>query len=136
MRRFQRRQNAQSGEFILIWEQQVSGNETIRASARLNLNSIDPFVKFDVELNGVPISKDKVGKDVIVDWYFLDGFDTGKNLWVDSNGLQMIDKQLYHRKEFTYAVNNNTVSANYYPVTSAIAIRDANKSAEHVARAR
>ena len=73
---------------------------------------------------------DKVGKDVIVDWYFLDGFDTGDKLYVDANGLQMIDKKLYFRKEFTYTTNN-TISANYYPVTTAIAIRDENTTLSH-----
>jgi hypothetical protein len=44
-------------------------------------------VRFNVELNEVPIGADKVGKDIIVDWSFLDGFDTKKKLFVDANGL-------------------------------------------------
>jgi len=78
-----------------------------------------------VETNGVPIKNDVVGKDVVVDWYFLDGFNTGGNLFMDSNSLQMIDKKLFARKEYTYK-SNNPVAANYYPVTSAIAVRDTN----------
>lgn len=66
---------------------------------------------------------DKSGKDVVVDWYFLDDFNTGQEMWVDSNGLQMIPKKLFARRDWVY-VSNNTISANYYPKTSAIAIRD------------
>ena len=59
----------------------------------------------------------------MVDWSFLDGFDSDDKLWVDANSLQMIDKKLYTRKEYGY-ISYMPVSANFYPVTSAIAIRD------------
>lgn len=94
LKRLQRRENTNSSEFVLIWEQQVK-NETIRASSRININKFDPFVKYDVELNGVPIKSDRSGKDIVVDWYMLDGFDTGNKFWVDANGMQMIEKRLY-----------------------------------------
>lgn len=89
-------------------------------------------------MNEVPIGKEKTGKDVVVDWYMLDGdknstFDSGKKLYVDANGLQMIDKELMHRKEYNYN-SNNTVSANYYPVTSAIAIRNEAKNSSTFGR--
>lgn len=129
LRRLQRRENTNSSEFVLIWEQQVK-NETIRASARININKFDPYVKYDVELNSVPVKTDKSGKDIVVDWYFLDGFDTGNKFWVDANGMQMIEKNLYARREFTYRTSN-TVSANYYPVTTAIAVRDTNSTSRN-----
>lgn len=89
------------------------------------MNDIDPFVKFDVELNEIPIKTDKIGKDVVVDWYFFDNFDTGNDIFVDANGLEMINKKLNWRREYVYN-SNETISSNYYPVTSAIAIRDKN----------
>lgn len=133
----QRRQNTNSGEFLLHWETKPKAggkdsqpigddtNRTVRATARVNINSLEEFVRFNVELNSIPIQEDKIGKDVIVDWSFLDGFDTKKKLYVDANGLQMIDKELYHRKEYPYE-SKNPVAANYYPMTSAIAIRNEN----------
>jgi hypothetical protein len=87
------------------------------------MNNFENFMKFQVTLNEVPIAMDKSGKDVLVDWYFLDGFNTGKKMWLDANGLQMIPKELFHRRDWIYT-SNNTISANYYPKTSAIAIRD------------
>ena len=128
-KRIQRRQNNDSGEFLLIWERPLGLNETARASARISLNSLDDFVKFAVELNEVPIKSDKGGKDVVVDWAFLDGFDTGGKMHVDANGLQMIDKKLNYRKEFPFR-SNNTVPANFYPITSAIAIKSSNMSSD------
>jgi len=89
------------------------------------MNTFDNFVKFQVTLNEVPIAMDKSGKDIIVDWFFLDGFNTDQNLWLDSNGLQMVQKKLFYRRDWAYT-SNNTISANYYPKTSAIAVRDHN----------
>lgn len=43
-------------------------------------------------MNEIPIFLDKSGKDVVVDWYFLDGFNNQGKFWVDSNGLEMIPK--------------------------------------------
>ena len=48
-------------------------------------------------------------------------------MFVDANSLQMIDKKLFSRKEYTYA-STNPIAANFYPVTSAIAVRDTNKN--------
>ena len=86
---------------------------------------MDNFVKFDVSINDVPIEMDRVGKDIVVDWFLMDDFDTNNTFWVDSNGLEMVNKKLYQRKGYNYSANG-TVAGNYYPVTSAIAVRDHN----------
>lgn len=99
----------------------------MRASARIHLNDLDQFVKFKVELNEIPVKFDKVGKDVVADWTFYDDFDTKQKLYVDANGLQMIDKKLFYRKEYPHK-SWNTIAANYYPVTSAIAVKDEGKN--------
>mmetsp|Transcript_21879 Transcript_21879/g.33932 ORF Transcript_21879/g.33932 Transcript_21879/m.33932 type:complete len:124 (+) Transcript_21879:3277-3648(+) len=39
----------------------------------------------------------------------------------------MIPKKLFYRREYSYTTNN-TVPSNYYPVTSALAVRDFNQS--------
>ena len=41
----------------------------------------------------------------------------------------MVDKKLFFKKEYKYN-SWNTVAANYYPVTSAISMRDKGKNKE------
>lgn len=98
------------------------------------------FIKFEIHLNEIPIgdfrgqrnttefaqeSDFERGKDVVIDWEFLDGFQSDNNLWIDSNGLDMHQKRLWERKEFEFIKTEN-IASNFYPVTSAIAIRDKN----------
>lgn len=153
MKRSKRRANKESSEFLLVYEQKYGAqkNETkasepsrknnvkkdkfkeeqfeqkIRAHVKIDLNTFDNFIKFQVSTNEVPISQDKSGKDIVVDWFLMDGFDSDDKFWVDANGLQMVQKTLDERKE--YKVNGTkTKSSNFYPITSAIAVRDFNKS--------
>lgn len=127
IKRSQWRQNNHSGEFVLMYDDNKGGDTAVRGSVRISLNEIDEFIKYRVSLNEIPIKRMKVGRDVVVDWYFYDDFDTGEKMWLDANGLEMIRKQLFFRREYSY-LQNNTISANYYPMTSAIAIRDHNET--------
>jgi hypothetical protein len=107
MKKCQVRQNRDSGEYVLMWEQkytQRSTNSTakVRASARISINDFDSFVKFVVTLNEVPIEYDLTGKDVVADWYMLDDFKMDNKFWVDANGLQMVQKELNQRKEYKF----------------------------------
>jgi hypothetical protein len=51
------------------------------------LNDIDNFVRFHVSTNEVPIENDKTGKDIVVDWHMLEGFNSAGKFWVDANGM-------------------------------------------------
>ena len=83
------------------------------------------MIEFDVELNAVPVEKDKVGKEVTVNWVMYDKFDANKTFWSDSNGLEMQQRTARSfNSSPTPAIQN--VSSSYYPVTTAIAIRDHN----------
>lgn len=108
----------------------------------IELSSLSEFIKFDVVMNEIPIAKmvgeildseyaamseHERGKDVVMNWEFLDGFNTDHNMWIDFNGLDMQQKRLWERKEFKYNKTEN-IASNFYPVTSAIAIRDKNSS--------
>ena len=56
----------------------------------------------------------------------LDGFDPKQKLWTDSNSLQMIERNLYKRSDPRFIIMDkySNISSNYYPVDSAIAMRD------------
>ena len=83
------------------------------------------LIEFDVELNPIPVD-DFQGKDVIVNWKMLNGFDPAGKFWTDSNGLEMIQRQVtqIENESIPYHPSSKTISGNYYPVDSAIAIRD------------
>jgi hypothetical protein len=76
------------------------------------------FIEFNVELAPVPI-EDRASKDIIVNWKLYNGFNMNKTFWTDSNALSMIKRSFkeYHRMD-------QTIPGNYYPITSAIAVRD------------
>ena len=53
----------------------------------------------------------------------LSNFSSGGLLYVDANGLEMQEKGLNERKEFNLSTSN-LIASNFYPITSAISIRD------------
>lgn len=46
-------------------------------------------IKFDLQLNEIPIRYADTGKNVVVEWDLLDSFDTNNVLYIDANGLEM-----------------------------------------------
>jgi len=69
--------------------------DKIRAAARITLSDNTDFIKFEVTINDMPVALDQTGKDVVVDWYMLENFDSNKRFWADSNGLEMVPQQLF-----------------------------------------
>ena len=62
----------------------------------------------------------------------LSNFSSGGLLYVDANGLEMQEKGLNERKEFNLSTSN-LIASNFYPITSAISIRDQHsQSRNHV----
>jgi hypothetical protein len=72
------------------------------------------------------------GKDLTVNWRMFDGFDPDGKFWTDSNSLMMQERELNKRKDFKMVDLSSNISSNYYPVTSAIAMRDANGTDKQV----
>jgi hypothetical protein len=50
---------------------------------------LSELIEFEVELNPIPVD-DFQGKDVVVNWKMMNGFDPAGKFWTDSNGLEMI----------------------------------------------
>lgn len=64
-----------------------------------------------------------------VNWKFYDGFEAKKTFWTDSNGLEMQQRKIRDIKTGNKAADEKPLSftkiaGNYFPVTSAIAMRD------------
>lgn len=90
------------------------------------------LIEFFVELNQINVG-DYQGKDVTVNWKMLGNFTVGGRFFTDSNGMEMIE-----RKKKFYPIDNvpganddqenrpnfRSIMLNFYPVTSAIAMKD------------
>merc|ERR1711893_269289 len=76
-------------------------------------------------MHGIPIQERK-GMEVVVNWEMLN-WDNDDTFYTDSNGLEMQKRVLNYRPDFTL-VTDEFASSNYYPINSAIAIRDESKS--------
>jgi hypothetical protein len=87
------------------------------------------LIEFDVELSSVPVKSDRQGKDVTVNWKMYDGFNANQTFWTDANGLEMQKRRINFRETFDVVANTKqNISSNFYPVTSAIAMRDTNSN--------
>ena len=62
---------------------------------------------------------------MVLNWDFVD-FHGNNELWYDANGLQMVYKQLWKRQDFTMYSQTTKIASNFYPVQSAIVMRDRN----------
>ena len=79
-------------------------------------------IEWEVRLHGVPVS-DGFGKEVVANWEFP-GFQEGhQTFYTDSNGLEMQRRILNFRPDFDL-VTSQTASSNYYPVQSAMVMRN------------
>lgn len=75
-------------------------------------------------MNSVNYDRNMIGKDILVNWKFYDNFDPKGKFYTDSNSLAMIERNVNSHTEYKYEDLYANISANYYPVTSAIAMRD------------
>jgi hypothetical protein len=62
------------------------------------------------------------GQEVTINFEF-ENFDNDNTFYTDSNGLEMQERKLNYRPSWNFTTEQ-PVSANYYPVNSAIAMRD------------
>lgn len=122
----------QKGELIEQWtsvfEDKASDERGILV-VRFAPQYWNELIEFEVLLNPIPIDDNK-GKDVTVNWQFFNGFDPKGQFWTDSNALGMVKRELVHintgmaQLDAPGTVNYKTYSGNYYPVDSAIVMKD------------
>lgn len=83
-------------------------------------------VRFDVDLMGLPETP-YGGHEVVVDFH-VRNFNNNKTFYTDSNGLEMQERILNYRPTWNisrnYNKSNDNITANFYPVTSAISMFD------------
>jgi len=67
--------------------------------------------------------RDKIGKEVI-SRFRVPFYRNNQTFYTDSNGREMLKRQLNYRPSFTLKENAENVSGNYYPITSRITLTD------------
>ena len=99
-----------------------NNDQVYTAHARLVEGS--NLLEWDIQMNGIPIQVNGVstGMEVIAKWELV-GADNQDIFYTDSNGLEMQKRVLNQRPDFNL-VTDMQVSSNYYPINSAIALRD------------
>mmetsp|Transcript_6779 Transcript_6779/g.10906 ORF Transcript_6779/g.10906 Transcript_6779/m.10906 type:complete len:143 (+) Transcript_6779:1986-2414(+) len=106
-------------------------SEPQRATVQVTFNpAIQDVLTFEVRLDSLP-EVHRTGYEVTVNFRMLD-WDNNQTFYTDANGLEMQERVLNYRptwdlKNTNYKEALQNVTANYYPVTSAIAIRDGSK---------
>jgi len=137
----------QKGQFIdqytIVFNTQNSSNQT---NSTTNLTEFEQaivnvkfspvmfteIVKFEVKLNSLPESSKN--REISVNWKMYDGFDPKGEFYTDANGLEM-KKRVIDQKNWGSLIQMgkesdkiasamNHIPANYYPVDSAIAMKD------------
>lgn len=114
----------EQGQFISQWTIKYFNESSLEAGyVKVRYSEyFDEIIEFEVELSEVPV--DKYAKDITVNWRFFDGFETNKTFWTDSNGLEMQERRLNFNPNYNWYNDKQNISNNYYPVDSAIAMRD------------
>lgn len=100
----------------------IENNAIVHITLDQNLR----VAKFDVDLDSIPGAYNS-GYEVVASFQARD-FDNNSTFFTDSNGLEMQKRILNHREYYDivkdmYSAHQN-ITANYYPVNSAISMKD------------
>jgi len=103
-----------------------------KARIHVSLDHDLPVIRVDVDLDELPpITYD--GNNVMVN-FRVERFDHGGVFYTDSNGLEMQKRVLNHRDDwdinYNYGFSNDNITANFYPINSAISMKDKDSSRE------
>lgn len=98
------------------------------AMIHISIDKDYPVLRVDVDLGSIP-GADGKGYEVIVNFQ-VEGLDNNSTFYTDSNGLEMQKRILNYRPTWDIQGNYNdsheNVTANYYPINSAISMKDVN----------
>jgi lysosomal alpha-mannosidase len=107
---------------------------TRQSMVHVSIDSDTNTIKFKVDLGSLPdIQED--GHEVIVN-FEVENFDNQQIFFTDSNGLEMQKRTLNYRPTWdiqkNYKDSKENVTANYYPINTAIAMVDEAKNKHFV----
>lgn len=118
-------QSSSTVRFTILFED----TETMESAfVEVDLNTQNDWFDVTVDLDEIPLSKK--GKEVTLNVKLIDDdseldLDNGGVFWTDSNGLAMQRRVLNMRPNYDLkTIAHQNISSNFYPVTSAIYLRD------------
>ena len=91
---------------------------------KVRLHPNDPVIEWDVKTEQVAVVEDGVGKDVVLRFKAQE-IDNRGTFYTDANGLEMQKRDITF-KDLQKATTSD-ISGSFYPITSAIVIRDADQ---------
>ena len=113
-----------ASEFALVY---MDSKKEAVYQALIRLGEGFEPIEFEVQMLEIPLIDNK-GREVVAKWTFA-GIDNEDTFYTDSNGLEMQKRVKDYRPDFTLDTKMK-VNDNYYPINSAIAIRDLAKNVQ------
>ncbi|KYB25900.1 lysosomal alpha-mannosidase-like precursor [Tribolium castaneum] len=111
----------------LVDEVRQQVNDWITQIIRVYKGENDNYIEFDWLIGQIEVDNDNgIGRE-IVSRFTVKDFDNGESFFTDSNGRELIKRQLNKRYDYEYDSTLEPIASNYYPVTSKIVIRDETK---------
>jgi hypothetical protein len=116
-------------KFTLYFERanRKTGEAEMEAIVHITIDLDLNILKFDVDLNSIPTPY-LDGYEVVA-MFHAHNFDNNGTFFTDSNGLDMQERVLNYRSYYNitdkvYSLINSNITANFYPINSAVALRD------------
>ncbi|CDW90125.1 glycosyl hydrolases family 38 protein [Stylonychia lemnae] len=97
-----------------------------RATVKIRLYKYSRTSEWNVKTESIPLTTQ--GQEVTVNFRIVD-LDNNSTFYTDSNALEMQKRVLNYRPTWNFS-NFDSVTPNYYPINSAIAVRDAKQQTQ------
>ncbi|XP_049819511.1 lysosomal alpha-mannosidase-like isoform X2 [Aethina tumida] len=105
-------------------------NDYITQIIRVYKNVEHSYIEFDWLVGPLPIGEQAGMGNEIISRFTVSDFDNDQVFYTDSNGRELIRREINKRPDYTYDPSYEPIASNYYPVTSRILIRDEAKNLE------
>lgn len=95
-------QQGQNVDQYTIYFNNRTRKEQAVVNIRFSPKYFEELIEFEVNMNEIHLSETNVGKDVIVNWRFLNGFNNNGKFYTDSNALTMQERKYNYRESWNF----------------------------------
>ncbi|XP_044269447.1 lysosomal alpha-mannosidase-like isoform X2 [Tribolium madens] len=115
----------------LVDEVRQEVNDWVIQIIRVYKGENDNYIEFDWLVGPIETDNESgIGREIISRFTVNNDFNNDESFFTDSNGRELIKRQLNKRYDYEYDSTLEPIGSNYYPVTSKIVIRDETKKLE------